>query len=287
MPLNSSLKAKFTKLFENKLNLLFFLGLILILAIIFFSNLNSQTINYKVTPDLTENTMRILTPTGYKKLYEMKAGDAITAYDTKGKQITNKINKIEAYTQDIDPTDKDFTFYLINNTYKFYKNQSIFANNTVTHVKLLKKGDVIYDENNNKIIITSIDKTRNPKWYHLDVSGNHAYISDGILLHNASRYIKAGGGNYNSTSTWSGTSSAGADNASVPTSSDAVLTDAGSGPLTVNVASVAASVNFTNYTNTLTMNNTLTVSGNVTLVSAMTISGTGGVDCKCGKYFKF
>ena len=277
MPLNSSLKAKFTKLFENKLNLLFFLGLILILAIIFFSNLNSQTINYKVTPDLTENTMRILTPTGYKKLYEMKAGDAITAYDTKGKQITNKINKIEAYTQDIDPTDKDFTFYLINNTYKFYKNQSIFANNTVTHVKLLKKGDVIYDENNNKIVITTINKTSNPKWYHLDVSGNHAYISDGILLHNASRYVKAGGGNYNSTGTWSATSSAGADNASVPTASDAVIADAGSGQLTVNVASVAASVNFTNYTSTLTMNNTLTVSGTVILVSTMNISGTGGL----------
>ena len=85
----------------------------------------------------------------------------------------------------------------------------------------------------------------------------------------ATRTISDAGGNFNSTSTWV--------EGVVPTASDDVVATATSGPLTVNVASVAKTINFTNYTNTLTMNNTLTVSGNVTLVSAMTISGTSGL----------
>jgi hypothetical protein len=83
----------------------------------------------------------------------------------------------------------------------------------------------------------------------------------------ATRTISNTGGNYNSTSTWV--------EGAVPTSADDVVATATSGQLTVNVSSAAKSVNFTNYTNTLTMDATLTVSGNVTLVSAMTINGTG------------
>ena len=83
----------------------------------------------------------------------------------------------------------------------------------------------------------------------------------------ATRTISDAGGNYNATATWV--------EGVVPTSADAVVATATSGQLTVNVSSAALSINFTNYVNTLTMNNNLTVSGSVTLVAAMNISGTG------------
>jgi len=77
------------------------------------------------------------------------------------------------------------------------------------------------------------------------------------------------GGNWNNTATWIG--------GVVPTSADDVIATVLSGPLTINVSSAAKSVDFTNYVNTLTMTALLTVSGNVTLVTAMTIVGAAGL----------
>lgn len=88
----------------------------------------------------------------------------------------------------------------------------------------------------------------------------------------ATRTISNTGGNYNATGTWV--------EGAVPTSADDVVATATSGQLTVNVASAARSFNFTNYTNTLTMNNTWTVSGasvTNTFVSAMTITGSSNI----------
>jgi len=74
------------------------------------------------------------------------------------------------------------------------------------------------------------------------------------------------GGNWNGTSSWvSGV---------VPAVSDSVTFVATSGPLVVNVSSSCASINFSNYRNTITFNNTLSVSGNVTLATGFTQSGT-------------
>ena len=91
-----------------------------------------------------------------------------------------------------------------------------------------------------------------------------------VVFCNAStRTIADGGGNFNAIGTWV--------EGAVPVAGDAVVATGTSGQLTVNVASGGIgllSVNFTNYTNTLTMSNTLTVSGNVTLVAGMTITGT-------------
>ena len=87
--------------------------------------------------------------------------------------------------------------------------------------------------------------------------------------HAATRTISNAGGNYNATTTWV--------EGVVPTSADDVVATGTSGPLVVNVVSAAKTINFTNYTNTLTMNAVLTVSGNVTLVSAMTIAGASGL----------
>lgn len=84
----------------------------------------------------------------------------------------------------------------------------------------------------------------------------------------ATRTIANGGGNYNALSTWV--------EGAVPTSADAVVATSTSGQLTINVTANAASVDFTNYTNTLTLSAAVnwTVAGNVTLVSGMTITGS-------------
>lgn len=85
----------------------------------------------------------------------------------------------------------------------------------------------------------------------------------------ATRTIANGGGNFNATGTWV--------EGAVPVAGDAVVATSTSGQLTVNVASGGVgllSVDFTGYLNTLTMNNTLTVSGPVTFAAGMTIAGT-------------
>jgi len=83
----------------------------------------------------------------------------------------------------------------------------------------------------------------------------------------AIRTIAIGGGNWNNTATWI--------EGIVPILGDNVQSSMLSGQLTVNVAAACTSIDFTNYTNTLTMNATLSVGGSVTLVAAMTITGTG------------
>lgn len=87
----------------------------------------------------------------------------------------------------------------------------------------------------------------------------------------ATRTISNTGGNYNAVGTWV--------EGVVPTSADDVVATATSGQLTVNVASAASTFNFTNYANTLTMNNTWTVSGTGTqsFVAGMTISGFSNI----------
>ena len=85
----------------------------------------------------------------------------------------------------------------------------------------------------------------------------------------AVRTIAAGGGNWNATATWI--------EGIVPILGDTVFAIGTSGQLTVNVASACTSIDFTNYTNTLTMNATLSVGGSVTLVAAMTITGGGAL----------
>jgi hypothetical protein len=93
----------------------------------------------------------------------------------------------------------------------------------------------------------------------------------------ANRYFKSGATVWNSANSWSVTSSTGSDNAGVPTSADTVFFDSNSGPCSVNVAGLCTSIDFTNYTNTITMTNGISVWGNITLFSATTISGAGGL----------
>lgn len=83
--------------------------------------------------------------------------------------------------------------------------------------------------------------------------------------------ISAAGGNWNATGTWVG--------GVVPVAADTILGVTGSGPLTVNVTSSIAGVDFSQgYTSTLTMNAPLTIGGTlasyaVKFSSGMTIAG--------------
>src|ERR1035437_1495373 len=84
----------------------------------------------------------------------------------------------------------------------------------------------------------------------------------------ATRTIANGGGSWATAGTWV--------EGIVPILGDAVVCTASSGQLTIGAAAACTSIDFTSYTNTLTLNQTLTVSGNVTLVAAMTITTSAG-----------
>lgn len=81
----------------------------------------------------------------------------------------------------------------------------------------------------------------------------------------AIRTISNTGGNWNLTSTWV--------EGVVPTSSDDVVCTATSGNVTVTSGAACASIDFTNYVGTITMSNVLTIGGNITLSTGMTING--------------
>ncbi len=93
----------------------------------------------------------------------------------------------------------------------------------------------------------------------------------------ANRYFLNIGANWGDTANWSDTSG-GTGGFSVPTNADDVFFDANSGNCTVNASNrVCKTLNFTGYTNTITMTFGITVSGSVTLVAAMTIAGASGL----------
>jgi len=89
----------------------------------------------------------------------------------------------------------------------------------------------------------------------------------------AANIFQSGGvnNNWNTTGNWS--------LGAVPTASDGNIAtfNASSPNCTVNIAAVCNNIDFTGYTNTITMTNGITVSGNITLGSSMLISGAGGL----------
>lgn len=91
----------------------------------------------------------------------------------------------------------------------------------------------------------------------------------------ANRYFLNIGANWGDTANWSDTSG-GTGGFSVPTNLDDVFFNGNSGNCTVNASNrTAKTLNFTGYTNTITMTFAITVSGNVTLSNTMTVAGTG------------
>lgn len=87
-------------------------------------------------------------------------------------------------------------------------------------------------------------------------------------------FRNTGNQNWGTATNWSLTNGGGATGA-VPTAADTANFTNLSGNCTTNVAAVCAVLNFSSYTNTITMTNNITVSGNVTLGASMGIAGTG------------
>lgn len=182
----------------------------------------------------------------------------------------------------------DFSFIKINNTWTLFKNQSVWDNLRVVHASYLQIGDIIYNDKNEDIIISSIEDVVEDGWWRLTVSGDHSYISDDLTLHNASRYWSGGmtatslNWNYATGGTNWGSASGVIDNASVPASTDDVTFD-GAGLLgntnsTISFIATILSLNITSgYTASMTHSADLNINGNITLSTGYTTLGTFGI----------
>lgn len=227
--------------------------------------------------------MQILTTSGYKHIDDCVIGEQLVAYDVyTGLPIVNTLEaKRELRVENLD--EESFYWVRINGSVTLFAQQSIWVNdNQVVHAHMLQVGDTIYDLNDQPLTISSFEtNVEGPDvWHHLSVSGDSSFVSSDLTLHNASRYWVGGGSstNYNATgnTNWS-SSSGGANNASVPGNADDAIWNgsSGSGTCTINTAVACLTANFTGFTGTLTSSGqTLSIYGNCTLASGMTLSGT-------------
>jgi hypothetical protein len=256
--------------------------------------------------------MQVLTPIGYVDINDLNIGDEVVAYDVNtGAEIINHLEGKTLWTPDMFPAEYtagyydedgnyvdpvlistsqdifqkvhgDWITYRINDTWNLYKDQSVWANINVVHAKDLKLGDIIYNDQDGDIVITSIEEVNDPFWWKLDVSGDSSYIADGLTLHNASRYWVGGGSstNWNATANtnWSATSG-GANNASVPTSADSANFDGlGNSNSVISDSITILSLTITSgYTATMTNNAVVTIAntGTVTIAASYAITGAG------------
>lgn len=192
--------------------------------------------------------MQILTIDGYIPAEDVLPGMVAVAYNPPTDEpLYQYILGIERLPVPWDPRVTETRFFKINNNpaWVFYADQSIWANDNVTHVKNLRFGDVIYAADNSDIYVTSVEVVTRLEWFRLHVDGDHSFISNGIVLHNASRFWVLGTGNWDGsdTSHWSASSN-GASGASAPTTSDAVSMDGNSGGGTCTALSGAACASY-------------------------------------------
>ena len=181
--------------------------------------------------------MNILTPDrGYIPLEEIQIGDKVSAFDVfTGEKIENEVLEKTLWTECAESPFFNGKFYLINDTWKCYSEQSIWRNdNQVVHIQNLEIGDVVFNDKDEDVIVESIVETTDKEWYRFEISGDHSFIVDGLTLHNASRFWVGGTGTWSSSNTanWSATSG-GASGASVPVAADTATIDASSGAGTV------------------------------------------------------
>lgn len=238
----------------------------------------------------------VLTPSGHRRLQDMDAGDEVLSRDA----LTGRVicNRLETRPQWIDRSEfarwwggkpVAFRFFRINGHFVFSRSQSIWANGFIAHVALLKLGDVIYTERSGFVRVHRIEDVRRDGWWRCDVDGDHSYILDGTLVHNASRFLITAGGSVLwtaiNTAIWSG-SSGGSTGASVPGAADTVTMDGSSGAGTVTpnfggtitVQSVVMGAYTGTFDNSVNNNNiTVSASGN-----AFNGSGSGTRNIKLG-----
>ena len=225
--------------------------------------------------------MQILTPTGYKEASTLSIGDEVCAFDiSTGVPIVNTILDIHQVTNsdylqlnNYQPTL--FKYILINDTYSFFQDQSVWVDGNIKHCSELEVGDVIYSDTDTDVTTTSVEVVDGlDYWWRLEVSGDASYIADGVQLHNASRFLITGGGSVvwdaSDTSIWSATSG-GATGASVPGSSDTVTMDgsSGGGTCTLGYSPTVTSITMGAFTGTFAF------STYSPTMSTMSVTGTG------------
>lgn len=249
--------------------------------------------------------MQILTTQGYKPIEYVTPLDDLIAYDINtGQQIINHLISKTRWTHDMLPPDVDeegkiiktseqvfdetygpWKFYEINGTWVLFHLESIWTNSRVVHVFELQIGDIIYDGNDNDVVVTSIVEVQADYWWRLSISGDHSYIADNLTLHNANRYWVNGNvsPNWNATTptNW-GSASGTLDNASVPGATDDVFFDGGgtSGNSNSTISATITILSLTvsaGYTSTITHNAVLTVAGNLTFGANQGFAGASAI----------
>lgn len=235
--------------------------------------------------------MEILTPTGYRNIEDLTIGEAVIGKDGAFNTLLGKRTFDAGWFLE-QGLPEDWKWYLINGVYHFFGNQNIIVaegDYTVCHVKELQTGWKIYDAAGRVILIGSIEEADpNDVWYKLDISGDHSFMCDGVLVHNASRFWVGGGSNnqWNSTPTSNfSATSGGSPGASNPSSSDDVKFDGvganANGASTFTASTTILSLTFSGYTNTITINTgqTITIAGNFTddTNHGWTVTGSGKI----------
>lgn len=226
----------------------------------------------------------ILTPDGYKPIEDIQVGDKVVAYDVfTGAKIENEVLDKMLWDYSVDEEGnrnvKEFTgkFYRINGKWNLFEEQSVWRNdNVVFHAKDLQIGDVIFDENDQDVTVTSIEETVDSSWWKLHISGDASYISNGLTLHNASRFWVGGTGTWSNADTtkWSATTG-GASGSSVPGSADLATFDSGTGgtgTVTLNYSLTVGGISGGSHTGTLDLgSNTVSMASS----TSFNYSGTG------------
>lgn len=230
----------------------------------------------------------ILTTTGNVKVEDIKEGDRVIGFDPlTGKRSENTVIKKQSMTKKFyNDQHEEFEYFLINGKFKFFSGQSLFVNSKIAHASEINQGDTLYRRFGPDILVRDIKKIKGEQsWVRFEISGDRSYILDNIAVHNATRFWVGGGSSTNWSATantnWSATSG-GANNATVPNSSDDVTFDgagaSGNTASTLSPSTNLLSLTFTSgYTQTLTLATNVQVATNFTDNSAHTYAGTGSL----------
>jgi hypothetical protein len=220
----------------------------------------------------------VLTRSGVKRIDALVIGDA----------VSENGGEFEVFSIDILDAVPSFDFYRVNGSWTLFREQSIWRNGAnVCHARDLVVGDVIHDDADHDVTITSIETVEDNSlvWYRFAISGDHSYIIDGLTVHNASRFWVGGTGTWDSSTTtnWAATTG-GTGGQSVPGSADDVTFDgaSGGGTVTINFGGTV-SINsitmgaFTGTWDNSVNNNNFTIAG-----GGFSGSGTGTRTIKLG-----
>src|SRR6185295_17775232 len=140
--------------------------------------------------------MQILTPTGYRNIEDCAVGDEVSAFaEGNGAPIVSTIDRIIPMTAaypGLGPTPieynengapiawepgEGFKWYKINDQYVVFQEQSVWrvdrGDGIVVHARMLEIGDTIFDDQDNEVVITSIEEVEGPDtFWKLEISGD-------------------------------------------------------------------------------------------------------------------